>query len=200
MKKIIAILLVLSVMFVAFGALPGNATLTLNSTVTGKLFHGFFAGSLADKAAIKDAETGTNFGDVTFATAIDMETTTVYSIGSYAFYITGNTDVVVNFSTNNRLSSNDSGVNWEAPYTLAINQIATGGPRAITVSAPATVGAAAIGEAGTTAATDTSILTTGGSGLGYKSFDLTATFIGAGNDLLPEGDYVGTIVAAVTAL
>ncbi len=197
MKKIIAILLVLVVGFAAFAETGvGSTTLTLGSSVSGKLYHGFTAADPGSANGIKSALSAAESGDNSYA-ALDLESDAAQSVGFYSLYTTGNAQATVKF-TANPLTADVNGTMYYVPYALSYTE--EGGNNV-------TVSGSPIGSANTAtttppaAATATTVMTTSSNGLRWDTISLDVTFDGTGNATfgLPEATFSGTIVAAVTA-
>ncbi len=199
MKKIIAILVVLSVMFVAFAETGiGSTQLTLQAEVAGKLYHGFTAADNTTANDVKSELSTSESGNRT-VTALDLEGTDYQSIGYYNLYTTGNAQATVKFTTTPMSVTIDT-TTYYVPYELKF--VASSGLSNVTVGT-SPIGAATVAvtsDPGSSAAT--TVLTTTSNGLRWKTLALSAKFAGALNETfgLPESeDYEGTIVAAVTA-
>lgn len=191
MKKAIAILLVLLVAGVVFGA--NGDTLNLQSVMAEKTNHGFYAGTAYD-----------SFGDIfgaTFAdqtvSGLDMEISTPQAVGNYAFASNSKTEVNVVLTASPLVGPGSTNV----PYTLVATKGAgTVGSTPVTIALGGTVGTTAIGNVAGSLLTQTE----GTIGPKWATYTLTVQFAGAANLEygLPEADtsnpYVGTVVAAIT--
>ncbi len=199
MKKIIAILLVLSVMFVAFAASGvGSTTLTLQAEVAEKLYHGFTAADNTTADAVKSEMSVSGSGNRT-VTALDLEGTDYQSIGYYNLYTTGNAQATVKFTTTPMRVLIDT-TTYYVPYELKF--VASSGLSNVTVGT-SPIGAATVAVTSDPGSSDdTTVLTTTSNGLRWKTLALSVKFAGAANETfgLPESTgYQGTIIAAVTA-
>ncbi|PKL28208.1 MAG: hypothetical protein CVV46_07635 [Spirochaetae bacterium HGW-Spirochaetae-2] len=195
MKKAIAILLVLLVAGVAFGA----DTLTLESVVTGVLKHGFISSEIAD-VTFANISTGVGAAGVDNSiTGIDFLEDDDQDVGYYYFASnTANTGYKVSFVVN-PFSSTTTGVNFKVPYTL--NMTGTGNSTNVTLTT------AAISTTGTlggtiTASSPVDVIATPSNAVSHKyaGLALSITVDGTGNETygLPADTYVGSVVATVT--
>ncbi|MDC7245329.1 MAG: hypothetical protein PQJ47_05385 [Sphaerochaetaceae bacterium] len=205
MKKIIAILLVLVVGFAAFAAV-GDATLTLNSTVAGQLYHGFTSSTYTTGAALKTAfTTGGEDGDESLT--VDFADDAAQDVGYYNFYTTGNFTATVDL-TLSPLSYSDGTSTYYVPYTLGYTAANDGASGAGSIAFAAGTKSFASAAVSTTAIADVTvddIFTANGAGLRWRSIGLTVDFDATDIDEfgLPETasgqSFTGTIIAAVTA-
>lgn len=203
MKKIITILLVFSIAFVAF-AETGLGTTTLNlglqAEISGKLFHGFTNADNTTANDIKSELSGAGTGNINVS--INLESDDVQPIGYYNLYTTGNAQIVVKFTTT-PITMAIGTTSYYVPYKLAYE--ASSGNSRVTVSGT-DIGAATVATTvNPGSSTPTTVLTTNHNGLRWKTLSLSAQFAGTQNETfgLPESvgeGYKGTIVAAVTAL
>ena len=193
MKKAIAILLVLLVAGVAFGA----DTLTLESTVAGVLKHGFLA----------DAITTVNFGQI-IAGVSDAGVDNDYdeidlfgegqTVGHYYFAAnTANTGYKVSFVVN-PIASNAA--SFEVPYTLTLTEEAKSPNVTLKTTDISTLGTLG-GDLTPSAAVNVIATASGATGPKYAGLTLAIVIDGAANEaygLPAANDYTGTIVATVT--
>jgi len=184
MKKFLAILIALimvsGVMFAA------NTTLTINSAVESLTKHGFSSSAKDSFGSIITQ------GDASYenTTNVNLEGTGAQTIGYYSFATTAKIGIDVNFTLNPM--ANDT---FKVAYALNISK-ADGNFAYTAVDVPANTNT--IGQA--VAVSAPSIIDLGAStGARWGTFKLDATFAGAANTLfgLPEGDFVGTIVAEI---
>ncbi len=203
MKKIISILLVLSVAFVTFAETGvGSTTLNLGlqAAICGKLYHGFTEEDNASANDIKSelSESGSGNRNV----GINLESDAIQPIGYYNLYTTGNAQITVSFTTT-PVSMTVGSTTYYVPYQLAY--AASNGNSRINVSGT-NIGSVAVATTSNPgSSTPTTVLTTTHNGLRWQTISLTAQFAGTLNEAfgLPESvgaGYVGTIVATVTAL
>ncbi|NCB02532.1 MAG: hypothetical protein EOM67_10250, partial [Spirochaetia bacterium] len=163
MKKIIAILLVLSVMFVAFGDVgANNVNLQLKASVTGRLFHGFSSDTTPEVAKIGAAliAGGGNISDAlpvdysdSNAIAVDLSETSAQDVGSYMLLSTKVVGAKVAFTITPMTLTIGSNV-YSVPYSLGLTAISEVGTTISTASigtaAAVTVGASASSSTGPT--------------------------------------------------
>ena len=192
MKKAIAILLVLLVAGVMFGA--DGDTLTLQSTMGVKINHGFSDTDHASFYSIINPTTA--FSDPT--KTVDMELDGPQSVGYYAFASNAKAEVTVTLTANSLVGPGSVVV----PYTLvATRSGGTVGTTPVTIATGGTLGS-------TTASSGTGDLISANTTNGPKwaSYSLTVEFDDEANAAygLPEtGEdeyYTATIVASITGL
>jgi len=202
MKKLLTILLALLVVTgVVFAA--DDATLHLKSTVEGFLKHGFYN----DEASVVVSDADDDIYDVDDS----YSWTTVNSpkdninlagnnpLGYYNFWTNTKSNVTVTFTANSMtVSAEEAGDVWNVPYKLSFEVEEKDGRLEGIELNVSSIGSTAIGS--TTAAANASnvLFTTSGTGSGYISIELVADFNSGNYDVLPEGTYTGTIVAAIT--
>ena len=201
MKKIISILLVLSVCFVIYAETGvGSTTLNLHlqAAVNGKLYHGFTQDDNTSANAVKSELSGSGTGNR--SVAINLESDAYQPIGYYNLYTTGNSQIKVEFTTS-PMSMEVGSTSYYVPYQLTY--AASSGNSRVTVSETP------IGEA-VVATTDnpgssgpTIVLITTSNGLRWQTISLATKFAGSLNEDfgLPESvgnGYTGTIVANVS--
>lgn len=213
MKKLLTILLALlvvtGVVFADDLTVPGDATLSLTSSVSGFIHHGFFE----EVAAAHKTGTGTNATDYTATgnTKVVNMSSTTNNLGFYSLWTNSLTNVTVSFIANSLTTSIGAGENptvWNVPYTLTATlsgganeggRLAGEGTGALTnswfgIETPV-VGATNASPMGDSKV----VFSTTGSGSGYISIALNAAFNTDNATALPEGTYTGTIVASVVA-
>jgi hypothetical protein len=201
MRKIISILLVLSVCFVMYAETGvGSTTLNLNllATVHGKLYHGFTEDDNTSANAVKNELSGSGTGNR--SVGINLESNASQPIGYYNLYTTGNSQIKVEFTTSPM--SMEVGATWYyVPYQLTY--AASHGNSRVIVEGTS-IGTAAVA---TTVNPDSStpiiVLKTTSNGLRWQTISLAAKFAGSLNESfgLPESvgaGYTGTIVANVS--
>jgi len=217
MKKAIAILMVLLVAGVMFADdVPGNATLTLTSSVTGQTVHGFYGG------VDVDALTGTgiinyNTGNYpNYSEGVVMVSDNSQPVGFYSFYTNSAIGVSVDITAKPLASSaefgevgSESSVDVYVPYEITFSPLVSGGSTANIVSgytekslgwssqdgpipAPNTIGFAD--------AEKTLIEVSEVGGVKWATYSLGVKFNGSENISygLPAGAYAGTVVAKIT--
>lgn len=127
MKKIIAILLVLSVMFVAFAydAETTDASMEITASVAGRLFHGFTQAGLTatpTSSSIKDIA-----ATLESSAAIDLigdgAGTTDYTVGYYNLFSTGNAAKTIGFIVNPLKTAEIDGYTYYVPYKLTVDAL-----------------------------------------------------------------------------
>jgi hypothetical protein len=207
MKKAIAILLVLLVAGVMFGAddSPGTAQLDITAAMGNKANHGFL-----DSNAASEID---SFGDVintTYDTAtatdlvLDSEALPNQSVGSYVFATNANVDYAVSF-TLNPLVDSSTRPTWYVPYSLKATYAAglnvptdtdvtfdfgettAASTRAISATTPKNLISLGSGDTDFVKAAKWGVYT------------LVVNFDGAGNEDagLPVGKYSGSVVASI---
>ncbi len=207
MKKIIAILVVLSVMFVAFAESDiGSTALDLKATVAPRLYHGFVASSTVDfdnanavKSALSESGSGNLLATENNAVSVNPETpnNTEQTIGYYGIWTTGNATASVEFTVQD-LKTTVGSTNYYVPYLLKMTSVAGSGA---TLSIANLGNNGVVGSAASTANLNRAdVIKLEGSGLRWQILDLAVIFDGQGNiDAgLPEGVYTSTITVEVT--
>ncbi len=204
MKKLIAILIISTIAFTAFAidlenqtSGVGNTQLNLSSTVAGKLYHGF-SSTAQTKGGMIDG-----IGSESLDVEVELDgTDDAQSIGFYSLYTNGTDQVKVDL-TISPLELTVESTKYYIPYSLSLG-VPTGSDDGIDYEESFSLGTASVVQkvANTvTAPTDTgTLLTTSNSGLRWTSVELKASFEGSDNkaEVLAQGDYTGTIIAAVT--
>jgi hypothetical protein len=198
MKKALAILLVLLVAGVVFGAAdPGDATLSLSAAMGTRTNHGF----------IDDNEGLDSFGTIYNSTALgnysatdlDLESEESQDVGYYVFASNTNTKVEVSFVANPLVSPN---LGTEVPYILTANYLSGSN-----ITAPTTApkwdltagGDLAAGDDVEAVTANLINLTSVANGVKWASYSLGIEFDATGNiDFgLEEGTYTGSVVASI---
>lgn len=204
MKKAIAILLVLLVAGVMFAA-NDSSTLTLKSSIEEKLNHGFTKTELTTVGDILAATLGNRAADSNdnYDLNVDMEVATAQSVGFYSFASNSSTGVKVDIDTTPLvLEDGNKNALIHVPFTLSFSLAHGAGtevaePVAVTyISLLPSVDP--VFSTGSVNIIDT---TTGSpSGLpNWATYGLTVSFHSDNATYgLPEGDYVGTVVANIT--
>ncbi|NCB02373.1 MAG: hypothetical protein EOM67_09440 [Spirochaetia bacterium] len=199
MKKIIAILLVLSVAFVAFAetGAPTSTNLGLQTVIAPKLYHGFTATDNTSAPAIVTALSAASSGSIT-KTGLNIEVDGAQEVGYYSLYNTGNLQATVKF-TPSPLTLNLGTTTYYVPYRLSWT--ASSGNSKVTVSGSPIGTVAVFGTSAPTAVPATTAMLTTSNGLRWQTLLLKVEFAGALNLAagLPEGTFTGFILAAVTA-
>lgn len=202
MKKLLTILLALLVVTgVVFAALPGNATLHLESSVAGFLKHGFFedlASEVADFDELAASSSYTTVADPRDGIDLSGEN----ELGYYNFWSNSKSNVVVTFTANSmKVLAAEAGADWYVPYKLSFT-LEEDEDRfdGISILAAGSIGSMDIGATNATQSYSEVLFTTTGSGSGYISIKLDADFNQSNHTVLPEGTYTGTIVAAITSV
>jgi hypothetical protein len=175
LKKILTILLILFLVAGQVGAngVPGTATLTLNTTIPEEISHGFFDEKY-------DGTSGSYFGYGAVNNTINsINLSGENSIGYYSFSTNLPNQVKVSFELSSLSNDTGSGV-WYAPYHLSITKAEVDGNR-FTSSHPVTtsLGSSALASSSQPdplSALGGDIFTTSGSGFGFISLELKATF------------------------
>lgn len=198
MKKLFAYLLIIFV-FVGtlFAAdLPGVATLTLSTTVTDYVYHGFFP-EAPSGAIVFDEEHAIN----NTISGIILDDSSV-DFGYYGLFINLPSQVQVSFALNSLKTTAGSDV-WYVPYKLSVSQAGQDGVRfgssfftATTFGSDAAAAASATGDP--LANSGEVVFTTSGSGNGYIALKLNASFNSTNLQRIPSGSYSGSIVATIT--
>jgi len=192
MKKVIAILLVLLVTGVVFGD-----TLTLESTVSGVLKHGFVGSQIAtvNFGEINSGVSGAGIGDS--YDGIDLFGSG-QGVGHYYFASnSANTGYKVSFVVNPIASSTAS---FQVPYTLTLASEGASSNVTLVTDSISTIGN--LGET-ITASESVDVISTPSNAIGPKYAGLTLAIVIDGEENEAYGlpaatDYSGTIVATVT--
>lgn len=196
MKKALAILLVLLVAGVAFGA-DGN-TLNLQSTMGVKVNHGFSSTDLTTFNSIFSPTTA--FADPT--EVVDMESSASQAVGYYAFASNARVAVTVKLTASDLVGPGSVVV----PYTLTATKSA--GTVGITPVVIATTGV--LGSTTPSSVEGVLLNASTQNGPKYASYSLAVVFDGTANAEygLPETNstegsetyYSGTVVASITGI
>ncbi len=198
MKKILPILFILFAVagVVSANGLPGTATLTLNTTVPEEVSHGFFDEKYEGTESI--------FGDdAVNNTKGSIDLSEENDLGYYNFTTNIPNQVKVSFALSSLSTDTGFGV-WYIPYQLSITKAATDGTRFTSGhSVTGSLGSSALAtlaQADPLSSLGGEVFTTSGSGVGYISLELKATFNSGNSAVIPAGDYSGTIIATITTL
>ena len=198
MKKILPILFILFAVagVVSANGLPGTATLTLNTTVPEEVSHGFFDEKYEGIESIFEDDAVNN-------TKSSINISGENDLGYYNFTTNIPNQVEVDFALSSLSTDTGSGV-WYVPYQLSITKAATDGTRftsghTVTGSLGSS-SLATLAEADPLSSLGGEVFTTSGSGVGFISLELKATFNSGNSTVVPAGDYTGSIVATITTL
>ncbi len=200
MKKALAILLVLLVAGVAFGA--GADTLTLKSTVTAKTSHGFGANLLANNTFGGIIAAGSGLGNNSYDT-LDLESNTDQPVGYY-YFATSSSAAKVEFVLKPMTTTTELGSDtYYVPYSLKYSKKAGSVPAGGTGEITSTSGASLVALS-TTPIVDTDpviIVDSDISQSKWISLSLSIAFAGTANATagIPAATYVGSVVATVVA-
>ncbi len=213
MKKLLTILLALlvvtGVVFADDDPAPitglSDATLTLTSNVFGFIKHGFSSTPADSFESAGIGPTARVYG-ATNNTIESIDMAGSNELKYYNLWTNSSTNVTVMFTPNSMTTTvgGGSGTKWYVPYklTATLNGGANEGSRVDAllsevfgetgdeISSAGTTDSTAMGES-------LALLSTSGSGSGYVSVVLGAEFNEDNYDVLPEGDYTGTIVASI---
>jgi len=197
-KKILPILFILFAVagVVSANGLPGTATLTLNTTVPEEVSHGFFDEKYEGIESIFEDDAVNN-------TKSSINISGENDLGYYNFTTNIPNQVEVDFALSSLSTDTGSGV-WYVPYQLSITKAATDGTRftsghTVTGSLGSS-SLATLAEADPLSSLGGEVFTTSGSGVGFISLELKATFNSGNSTVVPAGDYTGSIVATITTL
>jgi hypothetical protein len=198
MKKVIAILLVLLVAGVAFGAAdPDGATLTLGAAMGNRTNHGFI-GDATGLDTFGEIYNSTVLGNYS-ASGLDLESSASQSVGYYVFASNTNTKVEVSFKADPLVSPN---LGTKVPYILTATY-EDGSNIVAPTTAPEwdlTAGGSLV-AGGEVASVESDLinLASVANGVKWASYSLAVVFDATGNiDFgLEEGAYTGSVVASI---
>ncbi len=198
MKKILSILFILFAVAAVVSAdgLPGTATLTLNTTVLEEVSHGFFDEKYEGTESFFESEAVNN-------TKSSINLSGANDLGYYNFRTNAPNQVEVSFALSSLSSDTGFGV-WYVPYQLTITKEETDGTRFTSGhTVTSTLGSSALAtqaEADPLSSLGGEVFFTTGSGAGFISLELKATFNSGNSAVIPAGDYSGSIIATITSL
>ena len=208
MKKAIAILLVVLVAGVAFGAVDtvggSGVDVVLKATVGGRLYHGFDAtGFTASPTAAQIKDLGQSYSSTV---SIDLLADETKVIGHYNMLTTGKTNVIVSFSAV-ALHSKIGNVDYYVPYKVTLDTANGAADKVDVVGTPEIDLGIATGPSNTEitpAAVE--FLQTSGAGRKWASYPVNVTINKVKNEAfgLPETEsgteFTGTITAKFTSI
>jgi hypothetical protein len=215
MKKLIAILLVILVAGFVFGdgadpvEFPDTTTLTLKAAVDGKAAHGFHGGGLknsfSEVFAIDLSEEATNnLGDL--EKNVEMELTNIQPVGYYSFATNSNAGFTVSMEVTPMTLIVGSGESSSSllyvPFVLQFDK----GEGSIGVNQTKNIyNATGLPGVDPPDANDEIVLIPSSavspSQLNWASYSVAVQFYGDSNEAygLPQGNYISTITASITA-